>query len=405
MCLPLPCLQTLGIIYGQKNDLNEALRYQTEAIGVARGRSPLATFFAHAHVSAIKGWRGDHTGALADLDRLAPLAATVGGQYPAYSRCLENERAVELNALGRTEEAKHAVALALASPFAALYPEWHETRYEIDAHCEARKGRKPTSSPVAVSSPRADLDRVRGGRSQRTRSERTTSKTFFTENCLLLYSIAIGSNGIVPTRTPVSPILERYTTSARTRGPPHSSDGLDRFSSSADHRALHNERRLDRFAPGPPKTHPRLVTIPSRKARSGPRESQSRSGLLQIHLSEGQGVMRLRLPRCPSHKTVAKGASYVYPSSETPKPLCKKCRGTGIVPLCPSAELPTESGVFCPDCETGRQRWKAVLKFVDEIETKRPRRSSSQSANPILRQRRVATPDFSPVLQGRDGSA
>jgi hypothetical protein len=58
-------------------------------------------------------------------------------------------------------------------------------------------------------------------------------------------------------------------------------------------------------------------------------------------------------------------------SSETPKPLCKKCRGTGTVPLCP-AELPTESGVFCPDCETGRQRWKAVLKFVDEIETKRP---------------------------------
>jgi hypothetical protein len=52
------------------------------------------------------------------------------------------------------------------------------------------------------------------------------------------------------------------------------------------------------------------------------------------------------------------------------QPICKKCRGTGTVTLCP-VELPIESGVFCPDCDTGRQKWKAVSKLIDEIETDR----------------------------------
>jgi hypothetical protein len=54
----------------------------------------------------------------------------------------------------------------------------------------------------------------------------------------------------------------------------------------------------------------------------------------------------------------------------TTKPQCKKCRGTGRVSLM-SVELPVESGVFCGDCETGRQRWNDVSKLIDQIETGR----------------------------------
>jgi hypothetical protein len=54
----------------------------------------------------------------------------------------------------------------------------------------------------------------------------------------------------------------------------------------------------------------------------------------------------------------------------TTQPACKKCRGTGRISLSPP-ELPVESGIFCDDCETGRQRWKEVSKLIDQIETGR----------------------------------
>jgi hypothetical protein len=56
--------------------------------------------------------------------------------------------------------------------------------------------------------------------------------------------------------------------------------------------------------------------------------------------------------------------------SATAQPQCKRCRGTGRVSLI-SVLLPVESGVFCDECETGRQRWKEVSKLIDQIETAR----------------------------------
>jgi hypothetical protein len=49
---------------------------------------------------------------------------------------------------------------------------------------------------------------------------------------------------------------------------------------------------------------------------------------------------------------------------------CKRCRGTGRVSLS-RPDLPIESGVFCDDCETGRQRWKEVSKLIEQAETAR----------------------------------
>ena len=55
---------------------------------------------------------------------------------------------------------------------------------------------------------------------------------------------------------------------------------------------------------------------------------------------------------------------------ETTQNRCKRCRGTGRISVI-SVELPIESGVFCPDCDIGRERWRAVSKLIDEIETDR----------------------------------
>jgi hypothetical protein len=49
---------------------------------------------------------------------------------------------------------------------------------------------------------------------------------------------------------------------------------------------------------------------------------------------------------------------------------CKRCRGTGIVSLS-RPDLAIEAGVFCDNCETGRERWNRVLELINKIETSR----------------------------------
>jgi tetratricopeptide (TPR) repeat protein len=204
-------LQTIGIIYQEQNILDDALRCQIEASIIAQDRGPLALLTAHVNVSAIKSLLGDHPGALADLDRLEALATLVGTRYPAHFLCFQNERAVELNALGRTEEAKHALKLALASPFAASYPEWEETRQEIEA--EAAKNRKPASPPVALPNPfRPALARAP--------SRRRTARTSAIRLSPPVHSHALCTEPMAANCPRISPVLGRYIISARTRGPP-----------------------------------------------------------------------------------------------------------------------------------------------------------------------------------------
>src|SRR5262249_17328773 len=67
------------------------------------------------------------------LQKLPLLVRKVSQWNPLYYYFYHNELAVELNALGRNAEARLALSVALRSPFASSYPEWHETLVEIDA--------------------------------------------------------------------------------------------------------------------------------------------------------------------------------------------------------------------------------------------------------------------------------
>lgn len=141
-------IQALGASYHDKGELDEALRFQHEALRAASDNKAqgLQTILrAHAEVAILRSITGDHKSALANLEDLWPLFYHVAKQHPFYFYVYHNELAVELGEVGRIEEAKAACKIALASPFAAAYPEWSETHDEI-----ATKRVSATPSFVAV---------------------------------------------------------------------------------------------------------------------------------------------------------------------------------------------------------------------------------------------------------------
>ena len=84
---------------------------------------------------------GNHRDALALLESLFPLANAVRSSQPHAYYDYMNSLAVELCEVGRLEEAKNVSQIVLASPFISAYPEWRETREEI----ELRGWRAPRS--------------------------------------------------------------------------------------------------------------------------------------------------------------------------------------------------------------------------------------------------------------------
>ena len=82
-------------------------------------------------ISVVRGIDGDHRGALADLERLWPMVRLASYEHPALRYDYLNSLAVEMAETGRIAEAKHAIGIALRSPFADRYPNWRATQDEI----------------------------------------------------------------------------------------------------------------------------------------------------------------------------------------------------------------------------------------------------------------------------------
>ncbi|HJZ69466.1 MAG TPA: hypothetical protein VKF81_15185 [Blastocatellia bacterium] len=106
---------------------------------------PVTACVTNRMTAVIKGLEGDHNGAVANLERLFPLARIAGSLQPyAYYDYL-NTLAVELGEVGRVVQARRLSEIAITSPFAAAYPEWHETFDDIE-----HRQRRASSSAVAV---------------------------------------------------------------------------------------------------------------------------------------------------------------------------------------------------------------------------------------------------------------
>lgn len=141
--------QTLGTIYHEQGNFNEALRLYLEAAKITSFKrlDIQPAFMAHLQLSFIRSDSGDHNGALTHLQKLFPLLHLAARHIPFYFYVYHSDLAYELAQVGRLSEAEAAISIALNSPFAMAYPEWGETRDEIAAK---RRAVTRSHSQVAI---------------------------------------------------------------------------------------------------------------------------------------------------------------------------------------------------------------------------------------------------------------
>lgn len=139
-------LGTNSIAVGDHKTAISFYRELTQVGARSHSFEPLTFCIASRMTAVIRGINGDHRGALADLERMYPLATMARSVRPyAYYDYL-NTLAVELAEVGRLDQARRAAEIALSSPFAVAYSEWRQTFDEI-----ARKQQQCASrSAVAV---------------------------------------------------------------------------------------------------------------------------------------------------------------------------------------------------------------------------------------------------------------
>jgi len=126
-------LQSIGATYTLSREADAALPFYLAAAKTARDVDAFIFAGSQKEMAIIRSFHGDHKQALTDLERLFPLVRALARLYPAFYYDYLNSLAVELGEVGRVTEANAALSIALASPFAPAYPEWTETRTELEA--------------------------------------------------------------------------------------------------------------------------------------------------------------------------------------------------------------------------------------------------------------------------------
>jgi len=105
-----------------------------------------ATLGTQKMTAVINSLEGNHRDAVAMLEKLFPFAHAMRSSQPSIYYDYLNSYAVELCEAGRVEEAKNISRIVIASPFASDYPEYRETRDEIEL-----RGWRAPRSVVALS--------------------------------------------------------------------------------------------------------------------------------------------------------------------------------------------------------------------------------------------------------------
>ncbi len=197
-------LQAIGLTYHAQGKVDTALSFYVEAGNSAIDCDPLTMALSQSMIAVVRSIYGDHKQALDDLEQLFPLVRAIGKHYPAFYYDFLNSLAVELGEVGRINEARNVCQVTLASPFAAAYPNWLETRDELEA-----KRTAATSSIVAVSA-------ALGPQAQ---PSRKVKPTLAGECVFIQRSVAIVVVTVALIETTTS-ILDRVEHSIIPRGPP-----------------------------------------------------------------------------------------------------------------------------------------------------------------------------------------
>jgi tetratricopeptide (TPR) repeat protein len=139
-------LQIIGTTHYECGEIDKALPFYIAAGKASIGCDLITLAGSQQMIAVVRGIHGDHQQALDDLEQLFPLVRAIGKYYPSVYYEFLNSLAVELGEVGRINEARNVCQLTLASPFASTYPEFAETRDELEA-----KRSSATASIVAVS--------------------------------------------------------------------------------------------------------------------------------------------------------------------------------------------------------------------------------------------------------------
>jgi hypothetical protein len=138
-------LQAIGATYYEQGEVDAALPFYIAARKAAVGCDLMTLIESQRMIAVVRSIHGDHKQALKDIENLFPLVRVVAKRYAPLYYSFLNSLAVELGEVGRADEAQAVCAITLASPFAQAYPEWSETRDELEA-----KRAHVTPSVVAI---------------------------------------------------------------------------------------------------------------------------------------------------------------------------------------------------------------------------------------------------------------
>jgi tetratricopeptide (TPR) repeat protein len=145
-------LQAIGATYHEQGEIDAALPFYIAAGKAAIDCDPITLCGSQKMIAIVRSIHGDHKQALDDFERLFPLIRAIGKYYPAFYYEYLNGLAVELGEVGRLDEARNVCQIALASPFAPAYPEFAETRDELEAK---RTSATPSIVALSQASPKA----------------------------------------------------------------------------------------------------------------------------------------------------------------------------------------------------------------------------------------------------------
>lgn len=149
-------IKDIGSSYYESGDYNEALRFFVQAIHAASppyGWDLDAVTTTQWGIAIIRGILGDNKGALAVLEGLSSPIRLLASKHPSFFYSYANSLAVEYGELGRFAEAKNALRIALATPFAYQLPGIRSTAEEIE-----QKAHRASPLTVALSTVSFDSD-------------------------------------------------------------------------------------------------------------------------------------------------------------------------------------------------------------------------------------------------------
>jgi hypothetical protein len=209
---------TVGATYFGQSEFEAALPHYFAAARIAREHDVQTFVTAQRMIAVVHSIYGDHQRALDDLERLFPIGRAIAKHYPTSYYDFLNSYALELGEVGRIAEAQNVCAITLASPFAAAYPEYIQTRDELAA-------RRTAATPSIIAVPATAPEIVASSQAQ-IEPEPTPARARSTISFKLRrYGLLACVLPIVPAGTILSfvsaqIILDRLADSTLPRGPP-----------------------------------------------------------------------------------------------------------------------------------------------------------------------------------------